>query len=193
MALQGPFVVVADSPAPQVVEALRAGGAFPIIETNWRDAATALGSVEPEAVVLAAPCSDRERAEKFATVLSNRFNTGKGTFTPILALTRDDGAAPVANALAISASVPAARIVARLSAALRIRALHGTVLRRVETLTSRGEPVPEQPDTDPLDEATVLVAGRGRSYPALSVAVGERVSLVGALSVESAARALNAR
>jgi GGDEF domain-containing protein len=193
MALQGPFVVVAESPAPQVVEALRAGGAFPIVETNWRDAATALGSVEPEAVVLAAPCSDRERAEKFATVLSNRFNTGKGTFTPILALTRDDGAAPVANALAISASVPAARIVARLSAALRIRALHGTVLRRVETLTSRGEPVPEQPDTDPLDEATVLVAGRGRSYPALSVAVGERVSLVGALSVESAAGALNAR
>jgi hypothetical protein len=39
----------------------------------------------------------------------------------------------------------------------------------------------------------VLVAGRGRSYPALAVAVGERVGLVGALSVESAARALNAR
>ena len=39
----------------------------------------------------------------------------------------------------------------------------------------------------------MLLAGRGRSYPALSVAVGERVGLVGALSVESAARALNAR
>ena len=53
--------------------------------------------------------------------------------------------------------------------------------------------MPELPTTDPLDEATVLVAGRGRSYPALSVAVGERVGVVGALSVESAARALNAR
>ena len=53
--------------------------------------------------------------------------------------------------------------------------------------------MPELPDTDPLDEATVLVAGRGRSYPELAVAVGERVGLVGALSVESAARALNAR
>ena len=62
-----------------------------------------------------------------------------------------------------------------------------------KSLASRGEVPPEMPQTDPLDEATVLVAGRGRSYPGLSVAVGERVGLVGALSVESAARALNAR
>ncbi len=101
--------------------------------------------------------------------------------------------APIPDALTISANVPAERIVRRLAAASRIRALHGTVLRRMETLASRGEAVPNLPDTDPLDEATVLVAGRGRSYPELAVAVGERVGLVGALSVESAARALNAR
>ena len=41
MALQGPFVVVADSPAVDVVAALRAEGAFPIIETGWADAAAA--------------------------------------------------------------------------------------------------------------------------------------------------------
>src|SRR5580693_9407972 len=35
MALQGPFVVVADSPAVDVVAALRAEGAFPIIEVGW--------------------------------------------------------------------------------------------------------------------------------------------------------------
>ena len=63
----------------------------------------------------------------------------------------------------------------------------------METLASHGEPLPEFPTSDPLDEATVLVAGRGRNYPELAVAVGERVGLVGALSVESAARALNAR
>ena len=39
----------------------------------------------------------------------------------------------------------------------------------------------------------MLLVGRGRSYPALSVAVGERVGLIGALSVETAARSLNAR
>jgi hypothetical protein len=37
------------------------------------------------------------------------------------------------------------------------------------------------------------VAGRGGSYPALAVAVGERVGLIGALSVETAAKYLNAR
>jgi hypothetical protein len=193
MALQGPFVVVADSPAPDVVEALRAAGAFPIIETNWSEAAAAMASVKPEAVVLAEPCSDRERADEFARALGDRLDAGDVAFTPVIARTRDDGAAPLQDALAISANVPPARIVRRLTAALRIRTLHGTVLRRMETLASRGETAPVLPDGDPLEEATVLVAGRGRSYPALAVAVGERVGLVGALSVESAARALNAR
>ena len=48
-------------------------------------------------------------------------------------------------------------------------------------------------DTDPLDDAIVLVAGRGRSYPELCTAVGERVQMIGSLSVESAARYLNTR
>ena len=39
----------------------------------------------------------------------------------------------------------------------------------------------------------MLCVGRGSSYPALSVAIGERVGLIGALSVETAARYLNAR
>ena len=193
MPLQGPFVVVADSPATDVVEALRSAGAFPIIETNWADAATALASVEPEAVVLAEPCSDAERADEYARALSDKLDAGSGAFTPVIARLREDAAAPIMDALTISASAPAARIVQRLSAALRVRALHGTVLRRMETLASRGEAMPDLPDSDPLEEATVLVAGRGRSYPQLAVAVGERVGLVGALSVESAARALNAR
>ena len=63
----------------------------------------------------------------------------------------------------------------------------------METLAAHGQSLPELPNNDALDEATVLVAGRGRNYPGLAVAVGERVGLVGALSVESAARALNAR
>ncbi len=193
MALQGPFVVVADSPAPDVVEALRAAGAFPIIETAWVDAVAAIASVEPEAVVLAEPCADREHADDYARALTKRLISAGGAFTPVIARMRDDGPAPVPQALAISASVPAARIARRLGAAARIRALHGTVLRRIATLTSHGEPVPEMPNNDALDEATVLVAGRGRNYPELAVAVGERVGLVGALSVESAARALNAR
>ncbi len=197
MALQGPFVVVADSPVPDVVEALRAAGAFPIIETNWADAAAAIAAVEPEAVVLAAPCTDGERAgahaNALASALADRLKAGGAAFTPVIARMREDGAALLPDALTIAASAPAERIVHRASAALRIRALHGTVLRRTRTLYARGETPPKLPESDPLEEATVLVAGRGPSYPGLAVAVGERVGLVGALSVESAARALNAR
>src|SRR6204780_1528538 len=193
MPLQGPFVVVADSPAPDVVEALRTAGASPVVETSWADAVAALATVEPEAIVLAQPCSDPERAEDYAQALANRLAAGGGPFPPVFAGVRDDGGVPFPDALAISPSAPAIRIARRLATLSRIRALHGTVLRRMQTLASRSEAIPQLPDSDPLEEATVLIAGRGRSYPELSVAVGERVGLVGALSVESAARALNSR
>ena len=39
----------------------------------------------------------------------------------------------------------------------------------------------------------VLLIGRGAAYPALSVALGERMGVVGALSIEAAAKHLNAR
>jgi hypothetical protein len=193
MALQGPFVVIADSPAPDVVAALRAAGAFPIIEVSWADAPAALASVEPEAVVLAEPCADPKRAAALIRALADQRKNAGGAFTPVIARTRDDGAPAVPDALAIAANAPAERIALRLASVLRIRALHATVLRRTTTLASRGALPPELPPSDPLDDATVLVAGRGRAYPALSVAVGERVGLIGALSVESAARMLNAR
>ena len=193
MALQGPFVVVADNPVPDIVEALRAAGAFPIVETNWQDAAAAMASVEPEAVILAEPCGDRERADEFARALADRLDGGNRVFTPVIARMRENVGAPIPDALTISPSLPPARLLQKLGAASRIRSLHGTILRRMETLASQGEAVPALPDSDPLEQATVLVAGRGRSYPQLAVAVGERVSLAGALSVESAARTLNAR
>jgi hypothetical protein len=184
MALQGPFAVVADSQAPDVVDALRAAGAFPIIETTWADAPKALASIEPEAIVLAEPCPDRAQAEALAEALAAARQKAGGLYTPVIARTRDDGAAMMPDALAIAASAPPARLVRRLATALRVRTLHGTVLRRTRTLASRGEQLPALSAADPLDEANVLV---------LSVAVGERVGVVGALSVESAARALNHR
>jgi hypothetical protein len=52
---------------------------------------------------------------------------------------------------------------------------------------------PQLPSSDPLEDATVLVAGRGPLYPALSTAMGERVKMVGALSIEAAAKHLEAR
>jgi hypothetical protein len=193
MALQGPFAVIADNPAPDVVDALRASGASPVIETAWRDAAVALAAVELEAVILADACSDPTCIAALTDLFGEQREKGGGLFMPVLARTRDDGAACVADAFAIAFNATPQRLVRRLSTAIRIRTLHGTVLRRMRMLASRGEQLPELSATDPLDEATVLIAGRGRSYPELSVAFGERVGVVGALSVESAARALNVR
>jgi hypothetical protein len=193
MALQGPFAVIADSPAPDVVDALRAGGAFPIIEASFADAPGALAAVEPEAVILAEPCADSVCAEALVRSFDEQRQRSGGLYMPVIARMRDDGASALPDALAIAASAPPARLVRRLSTALRVRTLHGTVLRRMRTLTSRGQQLPALSERDPLEEASVLVSGRGRSYPELSVAVGERVGVVGALSVENAARALNAR
>jgi hypothetical protein len=77
---------------------------------------------------------------------------------------------------------------ARLNAALRIRALHATVMRRQ---------VPPTPfalsDIETRRDATVLLIGRGAAFPALSVALGEQAAVVGALSIEAAAKHLNVR
>ena len=51
----------------------------------------------------------------------------------------------------------------------------------------------ELPAGDPLDDATVLLVGRGRHHATLSVAVGERMGVIGALSVDTAERCLEAR
>ena len=193
MALQGPFAVIADTPAPDLVEALRKAGAYPVVETGWADAPAALTSIEPEAVLAAEPCPDPASADAVAAALAAQRVKGSGFHMPLLARAGDDSATPIAGALTIAANMPPARIIERLTAALRIRTLHGTVMRRIGTLTSHGHQAPDLPASDPLDDATVLVAGRGRTYPGLSVAVGEQVGLVGVLSVESAARALNVR
>lgn len=181
------MVVVAASSAADVVDALRVAGAFPVVEANWADAPAAIASIRPEALILAEPCADPQPA------LIDQIEACEGPFFPVIARACEDGLAPVPDALLIAAHAPADRIVRRLSSALRVRSLHAMVLRRIGTLASKGDTAHVMPDNDPLEDATVLVTGRGRSYPALSVALGERVGLIGVLSVESAARTLNAR
>jgi hypothetical protein len=80
------------------------------------------------------------------------------------------------------------RLVARLRAALRVRSLHATVMRRLDP--SARTAISE---IDTARDATVLLIGRGAAYPALSVSFGERMGVVGALSIEAAAKHLNTR
>jgi len=191
MSLQGPMIVVADSPATDLVDALVAAGAFPIIETTWADAPTAFVSVKPTAVVIAEPGAPPNEAA--ARMLCLQIATANGTIVPVIARAYGDQEAAIPIALPADAALPVERLIARLQSAMRVRALHATVLRRIETFASHDGRLPPMPIGDALDDATVLIAGRGPLYPKLSVAMGERVKLVGALSVETAAKHLNAR
>lgn len=190
MPLQGPMLLVAEKPAIEVIETLTAGGAFPIVEAGWTEAAAALKEIQPSAVLLADP--DEAPAPADAEAL--RAAAGRlSPFVPIIARIRPDATPVIADAVPIAADVSGRALRSRLRSVLRVRTLHATVLRRSDSLVEQGHRPAEMTDADPLDDAIVLVTGRGRSYPELSVAFGERVGLVGALSVETAARHLNAR
>ena len=144
MSLQGPIVVVADKPAPDLVDALGAAGAFPVVQSRWAKALSAFVSLRPSAIVLAepGPASDAKAAE----TLRLQIQTCSGPFIPVIGRARSD------------ADASASRLVARLAMALQIRALHAAVLRRMETFSSQDGTLPTLPQTDPLDDATVLVA-----------------------------------
>jgi hypothetical protein len=189
MSLLGPVVVVAEHPATDMVEALSNAGAFPIVEASWADARSAIDEIQPSALLLAEP--EPPPNPRLAQVLTSRIEA-MSLLMPVLARLADDGVVPIPYALAVSVKDPMSRLIDRLRSALRVRNLHATVLRRSAT--------PGQPARDcafplhgSLDHATVLCVGRGRFYPALAVAVGERVGLIGAMSVETAARFLNSR
>ena len=191
MSLQGPMIVVAENPATDLIAALSAAGAFPIVEAKWADAPTAFISVKPAAVVIAEP--GPPRSESSSRMLCLQIATVNGPIVPTIAMALGNLDAALPIALSADASLPVERLIARLKSAMRVRALHATVLRRIELFASHGGTLPTMPVGDALEDATVLIAGRGPLYPALSVAMGERVKMVGALSVETAAKHLNAR
>jgi hypothetical protein len=189
MPLQGSLVIVAAHPTG-LAGALDAAGGFAIIETNVADAPAAIEAANPAAIILADP----QAATDFPLAkMLTRTVTAAAPIIPVIARLPRDGALAYREALPVALDAPVAVLAARLSAALRVRTLHGAVLRRAEAAKADGRPLPPASTTDPLDDATVIVAGRARSYPALAVAIGERVGLIGALSIETAAQYLKAR
>ena len=186
MAMLGPMVVVAEKPAAELLDALEKAGAFPIIETSWADAPAALAEIQPVALAIAEPVPAPD--PRYQRALLQAIESRSGPVTPVLARLTADSESPLPDALPIAIDDPAARLVARLRSALRIRTLHATVLRRARAEGAPAVVLPQPYAPNQLDDATVLCVGRGSSYPALSVAIGERVGLIGALSVETAAR-----
>ncbi len=190
MSLQGPIVIIAAEVDNALARALESAGASPLVAAPWAKAPGVLGRLTPGAIVIAEPAaaSDPDRLVEKTAHAIGRFPL----YTPVVAcagvgpIEAMPGALPIADA-------SCERLVARLGAALRVRALHASVMRHA-SLAAGADAVPaDLSESDPLDDATVLVAGRGRSYPGLIAAVGERVGLIGALSVETAASYLNAR
>src|SRR5438876_6022985 len=185
MALLGPMVVVAESPAAELFDVLGKAGGFPIVETNWARAPAAVAEIQPAALVLAEPKPARDA--RLVDALIKKIETRGGPYMPVLARVDDDGEVAIPSALPIAIDEPPSRLLARLRSALRVRTLHMTVLRRAGAAGPPSAKARALPLPDLLDHATVLCLDRGRSYPALTTAIGERVGLVGALSVETAA------
>jgi GGDEF domain-containing protein len=190
MSLQGPIVVIANEVDGVLSRALEAAGASPVLGAPWAKAPGVVERLAPSAIVVAqsAHPADQRMIEKTAQAIESF-----PLYTPVLACVAIGALEAMPGALPIAADASCERIVARLGSALRVRTLHATVMRRASLLAGEDAAAPELPEGDPLEDATVLVTGRGRSYPGLMTAVGERVGLIGALSVETAARYLNAR
>jgi hypothetical protein len=184
MSQQGPLLLVSDTARPLLTAALKAAQLFPTIETCWSDAAQAIGRLQPAAVLAVATGTKAADIASLAAHVAAR-----KPYLPLITL--DPGAALPDNAISFAQEGENFdRLLARLRAALRIRTLHATVLRRLDEKRAAETSLP---DTDPLDDATVLLLGRGASYPELSVALGERMAVVGALSIEAAAKHLSSR
>jgi hypothetical protein len=180
MSQQGPILIVSTAGRPSFASALDAAKLFPVVDTPWADASRAVEQLQPAAVLVATSETDERRLEALAQQIAAR-----QPYLPLIAV--DPKVALPHNAIPFSrVEDNCDRLAARLRAALRVRTLHATVMRRLDA-----DPVAPLPIPDPTRDATVLLIGRGASYPALSVTLGERMGIVGALSIEAAAKHLN--
>jgi hypothetical protein len=183
------MVVVAEQSAAELVDVLGKAGAFPIVDVKWADAPAAITEIQPAALLIAEPWPAPEPRSVDAVL--KKIDKRGGPFMPVLAAVDKDCDATIPGALPIAIEDSEDRLIARLRWALRVRSLHATVQRR--SGPARDQPKTHAPFPDLLEHATVICLGRGRSYPALTTAIGERVGLIGAFSVETAARYLNSR
>jgi len=183
MSQQGPILVVSTARRPSFAATFDLAKLFPVVETEWADAVRAVEQVQPAAVLAATSDADEARLAELAARVAAR-----QPYLPLIAVDprvpHPDNVIPFFQSQGGSSD----RLVARLRAALRVRSLHATVMRRLEPATPMA-----LAHIDPARDATVLLIGRGGAYPTLSVALGECTGVVGALSIEAAAKHLNVR
>lgn len=184
MSQQGPIIVVSTTGRPPFASALDEAKMFPVIDTGWAEATRAVEQLQPAAVLVAMAETASPGFEALAKQIAAR-----QPYLPLISV--DPTASLPENAIPYSqAGRSFDRLTARLRAALRVRALHITVMRRLDSDALARTTLP---DIDLTRDATVLLIGRGAAYPSLSVSLGERMGVVGALSIEAAAKHLNTR
>jgi hypothetical protein len=187
MSQQGPILVVSTARRPSFAAALDVAQLFPVVEAEWSDAGRAVEQVQPAAVLAAASDIDQAMLAALAAAVAAR-----QPYLPLISVdprtTLPENAIPFFQSQNFQDPGDSNRLVARLRAALRIRSLHATVMRRLVPATRIA-----LSDIDTIRDATVLLVGRGGAYPTLSVSLGERAGVVGALSIEAAAHHLNTR
>ena len=184
MSQQGPILVVSNAGRPAFASVLDEAGMFPVVDAGWADAGRAIEQVQPAAVVATATGAGEARFVALAKQVA-----AQSPYLPLVAV--DPKGRLPENAIPFSQNDGNfGRLVARLNATLRMRTLHATVMRRQDE--DRLDPIPLA-DTDAARDDTVLLIGRGAAYPALSVSLGQRMGVVGALSIEAAAKHLNTR
>jgi hypothetical protein len=184
MSQQGPIIVVSSGARPSFATALDEAKLFPVIDAEWADAARAVEQLQPAAIIASMP----DNAQPGFHVLAKQI-AARQPYLPLIAI--DPKASLPNNAIPFSQTDGSFdRLIARLRAALRIRTLHSAVMRRIDPGTAARTALA---DIDIARDATVLLIGRGAAYPLLSVSLGERMGVVGALSIEAAAKHLNTR
>jgi hypothetical protein len=184
MSQQGPIIIVSTARRPAFASALDEAKLFPVVESPWADASRAVEQLQPAAVLVAMS----DAVDSGLSALAKQIGA-RQPYLPLIAV--DPRQDLPENTIPFARSGGNfERLIARLRAALRVRTLHSTVMRRLDDERAERTTLP---DTDPARDATVLLVGRGAAYPALSVSLGERMGVVGALSIEAAAKHLNAR
>ena len=182
MSQQGPILIVSNGANLPLAEAVAQLKLFPLVESEWADAADAIARLQPAAILV----GEIEQNHAVLERIARQLKTVK-PYTPLIAL--DPKASLPENVIPFTqVGENPKHLIARLKAALRVRTGHATLLRRLADPSA-----PRMPQSDPLNDATVLLIGRGGSFPALSVALGQQMGVVGALSIEAAAKHLNAR
>ncbi len=182
----GPIVLVSDEANAELAGFLRARGNVLVNESSWETAPAAIKAGRPAALILDEQRFDPDILEP----LTGAIAAVHEPYMPVLARASPVGAPLFSGALPIAASAAPERVLARLSWALRLRALHAGVLQYAVASGERPSfTLPSSP-TQQSENATILVVGRGRNYRDLITAASERVSVISTLSVENAARFL---